>query len=376
MKRWMVALALLCTAADPPAPRWDAADLDALRAAVADADADALPRPPVGLLEAAIKGGDGAAIDAAADAAALKLARLHLVGSAGASERAGWRIVDGDAAFDPAPLLARAVASGDLAGFFAGLRPANPDYAGLRAAYAVERDPARRRTIARNMERWRWMPRDPGPDYILVNAASFEARLWRSGQPVRTFRVIVGKPRTATPVFNATVTGVTLNPWWDVPSSIVRESVGALVRRSPATARARGYVWSGGRIRQKPGPNNSLGEMKLAMANPWNVYLHDTPNRKLFDEPVRAFSHGCVRVGDALGLAQVLLEGVRTRAQIDARVATRQTETVPLARPIPVYIAYFTAGMRGDGTFAYFPDIYGRDGRLVLAPQVNQSCGV
>lgn len=376
MKRWVVVIALLCTAADAAPARWSAGALAELRAAVAAADDDALPRPALAQLDAAERAGAPAVIDAAADAAALKLARLHLLGSAGPAQRTGWRIVDGDTAIDPAPQLARAVASGQVAGFFTALRPAHPDYAGLRAAYAAERNPAGRKTIARNMERWRWMPRDLGSDYILVNAASFEARLWRSGQPIRTWRVIVGKPRTATPVFSAAVTGVTLNPWWDVPASIVRESVGALVRRSPATARARGYVWSGGHIRQRPGPNNSLGEMKLAMANPWNVYLHDTPNRKLFDEPVRAFSHGCVRVGDALGLAQVLLEGVRTRPQIDARVATRQTETVALPRPVPVYITYFTAGLRGDGTFAYFPDIYGRDARLTLAPQVNDACGV
>jgi murein L,D-transpeptidase YcbB/YkuD len=327
-------------------------------------------------LDSAQRKADLAAIDAAADAVALKLARLHLLGSVSAAERTGWRIVDTDAAIDPAPLLARAVANGQVAGFFAGLRPAHPDYAGLRAAFAVERDPTRRKAIALNMERWRWLPRDLGPDYILVNAASFEARLWRGGQPIGTWRVIVGKPSTATPVFNATVAGVTLNPWWDVPASIVRESVGALVRRHPAAARARGYVWNGGRIRQKPGASNSLGEMKLAMANPWNVYLHDTPNRKLFDEQVRAFSHGCVRVSDALGLAQVLLEGVRTREQIDAQVATRQTETVPLPRPVPIYIAYFTAGLRGDGTFAYFPDVYRRDAGVSLAPQVNDACGV
>ena len=91
---------------------------------------------------------------------------------------------------------------------------------------------------------------------------------------------------------------------------------------------------------------------------------------------MRAFSHGCVRVGDALGFAQTLLEGTRTRAQIDAQVATRVTETVPLARPIPVYITYFTAGMRGDGTFGQFPDVYARDQGVALAPQVNKACGV
>jgi len=376
MKHWLVVLALITTAAvDAPPVRWNGAALEQLRQAVERTDAEALPRPDTAPLDAAVRSGDLLRIDSAADALALRLARLHLLGSAGTAARAGWRIVDSDKAVDPAPMLAEALAKGRIDDFFDGLRPRHPDYAGLRAAYAVEREPKLRAQIARNMERWRWMPRDLGSDYLLVNAASFEARLWRGRHEIGTWRVIVGKPRTPTPVFEATVTGVTLNPWWNVPASIVKESVGALVRRSPATARARGYVWSGSTIRQKPGPNNALGEMKLAMANPWNVYMHDTPSRDLFANDVRAYSHGCVRVGDALGLAQVLLEGVRTREQIDARVATRETETVPLARPIPVYIAYFTAGMRGDGTFGYFPDIYGRDKRITLASRINDACG-
>lgn len=378
MKRALFALVAgtLGVSAPALAASWDAVGLAALRSAIDSAPADALPRPDIAVLDQAQRIGEPAGVDGAANALALQLARLHLHGSSSAAQRRGWTIAD---AADSAGLesrLASAVAARQVPAFLADLAPQHPDYAGLRAAYAVEKDPAKRATLARNMERWRWMPRDLGGDYLLVNAASYEVRLWRGGKQAGAWRVIVGKPKTPTPVFGATVTGVTLNPWWDVPASIVRESVGSLVRRSPATARARGYVWSGGRIRQRPGPGNSLGEMKLAMANPWNVYLHDTPSKALFDKEVRAFSHGCVRVGDALGFAQTLLEGTRTRAQIDAQVATRVTETVPLARPIPVYITYFTAGMRGDGTFGQFPDVYARDKGVALAPQVNKACGV
>ena len=100
------------------------------------------------------------------------------------------------------------------------------------------------------------------------------------------------------------------------------------------------------------------------MPNRYSVYLHDTPSRDLFDREVRAFSHGCVRVGDALGLAENLLQGTRTRAEIDAIVASNRSVTISLAQPVPVYIAYFTAGTKVDGTFAMFPDIYGRDKRM------------
>jgi murein L,D-transpeptidase YcbB/YkuD len=106
---------------------------------------------------------------------------------------------------------------------------------------------------------------------------------------------------------------VIYNPWWEVPESIIKESVGALMRGSPAVAAARGYVLDQGRIRQKPGPSNALGQMKLAMPNPQAIYLHDTPSKRHFALPVRAYSHGCIRVGNALDFAATLLEG-STRA--------------------------------------------------------------
>ncbi|MFN3517495.1 MAG: L,D-transpeptidase family protein [Novosphingobium sp.] len=370
MKRSVAALAfILLAAADvppPAAPLWNADSIARLRSWVSSAPDDALPRPDSSALDRALASGEPAAIDAAATALALKLARMHLLGAAPAGERAGWKILDSDRAIKVEEQLAVALSAGRIDDFFAGQRPLHPDYAVLRDAWRAETDPAKRRTLARNMERWRWMPLSLGQDYLLVNAAAFEAVRWQGGQRVGTWRVIVGKTASPTPTFSAMITGVNFNPWWSVPGNIVRESVGGLIRRSPATARARGYVWSGGSVRQKPGPNNALGQMKLVMPNPYSVYLHDTPSRDLFSQDVRAFSHGCVRVGDALGLAENLLAGVKTRPQIDALVASRQSVTVGLARPLPVYIAYFTAGTQADGSLAFYPDIYGRDKRVSL----------
>ncbi|MFA7588302.1 MAG: L,D-transpeptidase family protein [Novosphingobium sp.] len=356
------------------APGWTAAQVGKLRHWVEAAPDDALPRPRSTELDAAIVGGDAASLDRAATDLALRLASMHLLGHATTAERAGWRIEDPDRAINLRTRLDAALASDDLDGYFAGLRPRHPDYAMLRRAYASETDAARRATLGRNMERWRWMPHAPDDGYILVNAAAFEAALWRNGQETRRWRVIVGKPSTPTPVFSATVSAVTLNPWWNVPASIVRESVGALVRRNPALARKRGYVWSGNSIRQRPGPGNSLGEMKLEMPNPYTVYMHDTPSKNLFARDVRAFSHGCIRVDDALGFAATLLEGVRTRAQIDAIVATRRTTAVPLPARLPVYITYFTAGTRADGTLAFYPDIYARDNRIGFELPAAAAC--
>jgi len=367
MKRLALLLAILLAApaaAQAPAPRWTAAALADLHKWVAAAPDDALPAPDASALETAERIGDGAAVDRAADALALKLATMHLTGCC--ANHAGWHLVDTDRTADLPARIATALGGGTLDAFYASLAPQNPDYAALRTAYAGEKDPTRRATLARNMERWRWLPREPGEGsggrYLLVNTAAFEVRYWSGGKLVDRRPVINGKVSSPTPIFSARVTGVTFNPWWDLPPNIVREGIGALAARNPAAARAKGYVWSGGKFRQRPGPTNSLGLMKLVMPNPFNIYLHDTPSKQLFAQPVRAFSHGCVRVSDALGFAAMLLG--EDRATTDARVATGETTTVNLPAPMPVYIAYFTAGLGPDGQLAFYPDVYKRDGLM------------
>lgn len=354
-------------AGQPSGKAWSHANLAVLQRWVATAPEDGMPAMSNAALDAARKRGEAAEIDDVATMLALRLAQLHLLGDTALRARAGWSILDTDREVRLEPLLSQALESGTLDTFFATLRPVHRDYGALRTALATETDRARHQTIARNMERWRWMPRILGPDYVLVNAARFDAELWRGGRKVGTWRIIVGKKSTPTPVFDTRITGVVLNPWWEIPASIVRESVGALVRRNPSAARARGYVWSDGRYRQRPGPYNALGQMKLVMPNPYAVYMHDTPNKQLFAEEVRAFSHGCVRTDDAIGYAATLLEGVMTREQVDAIVASGVTTTVSLAKPLPVYVAYFTATANTAGGVDIHPDVYGRDGRIAVA---------
>ena len=345
----------------PFVPAWDGGRIAQLRGLVARVADDALPVLDTASLDAAQASGDQPAIDRAAQDIALKLARMHLNGCASPAERAEWHI-DGRA--DLAGLdakLAQAVAENRLEAFLAGLRPTHGDYALLRSAYAAEADPARKATLARNMERWRWMPQSLGSEYLLVNAAAFEVGLWNGGQRAATWPVVVGKVASPTPVFAASVSGVIFNPWWDIPANIVAESVGAMVRRNPALAARRGYVWGSGRYRQRPGPGNALGAMKLVMPNGYNVYLHDTPSKSLFAREVRAFSHGCVRVGDAVAFAARLLDGAATREGVDAIVASGKTKQVALPHPLPIYIAYFTATADPAGKLIFLPDIYGRD---------------
>jgi murein L,D-transpeptidase YcbB/YkuD len=377
MKRCLLALCVLLVGAEKPAaPQWSVAALGELRTALAALPGEGLPTPDAAELDAAWRASDPRRVDRAATRLALKVARAKLLGSAPDSARTGWKIADTDTARDLDAELALAVAGNRLGTWLGDLSPRHPDYALLRGAFAVEVDPAHRAVLARNMERWRWLPQDLGGDFLLVNAAGFEVSRWSGGKRGGTWRVIVGKTRSPTPVFAATVTGVTINPWWEVPSSIVRESVGALIRRNPALARSRGYVWSGGKVRQKPGEGNALGRMKLVMPNPYSVYLHDTPARDLFAEERRAFSHGCVRVGDALDFASALLAPERSRADVDALVATGETVTLDLLRPLPVYVAYFTAASDADGRLVYFDDVYGRDSRVTLAAQAGETCEV
>lgn len=368
----LIAVALLTSAAAAPesraVPKWPEDQVRILRRWAMAAPLDALPQPSIRALDKALAGGRGEEIDKAATDLALRLARAHLLGCAPEQERKRWHMPEVDDYYDLPAYLAFMLGKEDIDLFFSLLIPHHPDYAALRAAYAAETNPARRATLALNMERWRWLPVDLGESFLIVNAARFEVTYWKDGSKFGTWPVIVGKPKTPTPTFAAFVKGVTFNPWWNIPKSIVVESVGALVRRNPAEARRSGYVWSNGNYRQKPGPSNALGQMKLEMPNQFSIYLHDTPSKDLFLKDVRAFSHGCIRVGDALGFASALLGNSVPREKIDAIVAGRETQTHALPKAMPVYVTYFTADVGRDGRVAILPDIYRRDRSGAAAP--------
>lgn len=379
---------------DPSLPAWSKVQIESLRKWASSAAEDALPQFSTGQLDAALDSGDENAIRLRALELAEQLATAHLRGCAGADERAEWFMKDDADSANLRGKLVDALLSGEgLDGFFAGLRPAHPGYAALHEAYLAETDPARRLTLARNMERWRWMPQALGADYVLVNVPAFEVYLWRQGAVAQTWHAVVGKTATPTPQLAATITGVTFNPWWDVPPSISRG--GRFSARG-------GYIVTRGHVRQRPGPRNALGQMKVEMPNPYAIYLHDTPSKGLFGAEVRAFSHGCVRIADPLSLAAKLLEGVRTRNDIDVLLGNKdrdaargriskmppqpqsllqpdeppplKTTTVRLSAGLPVYIAYFTAAPRPDGSLGFLSDIYGRDSRIIDPAKPGKAC--
>lgn len=333
-------------------------------------DYDAAP------LRQAIASGPGAALDATASDRFRRLARDYAQGHVGAEDRLSWFIAGPKLSAEAADaLLARAVAERRVATVLTNLLPTDPRYRRLKAALAAtpSADSARAQAIRVNMERWRWLPRSLGQRHLEVNVPSYTLTVMNDGRAVSTRRVITGKATTPTPQFGASVTGLIINPWWEIPDSIVDESVGKLIRTRPAVAKARGYVWSSSGVRQKPGPTNSLGQMKLIMPNPFSIYVHDTPSKSLFAQAHRAYSHGCIRTDDPFGLASELLAEAPDwpRTRIDATVASGATEKAMLPTPVPIFVVYFTAEVEGAGKLILYPDIYHRDA-VVAAELVDR----
>jgi murein L,D-transpeptidase YcbB/YkuD len=313
-------------------------------------------------LATAIAARNEAAITPVANQIFLRLAADLSGGSVRGRSRVDWHMPDvGLDAAGQQRLLAQVQRDGGVADALNGLLPTHPQYAGLKRALAAtpESETARRDLIRTNLERWRWLPRSLGTRHVLVNVPAFTAAIVDEGRVIARHRTVVGARRTPTPQLSATITGVTINPWWNVPQSIIRENGGSFGGGYEVTRTAGG----GMSVRQPPGPRNALGRVKIEMPNPHAIYLHDTPSQSLFGRPVRAFSHGCIRTQNVRDFAAMLLAptGEWSRSQIDRVVGTGRNTTTRLATPIPVYIAYFTAVTTGDGNIISYGDIYGRD---------------
>lgn len=254
--------------------------------------------------------------------------------------------------------------------------------------------------IRANMERRRWMPRDLGERYIFVNLADFTLKMVDRGKTIHTSRVVVGAPYTSTPMMSHQISHVVLNPYWNVPRSIMIREMLPQLRQDPSwlfkgkmrlfsgwdadAAEVNPYTvdWSqvtaGNwryRIRQDAGPQNALGVIKFMFPNADDIYLHDTPTKHLFKRSVRAFSHGCIRVEDPLALADLLLaEQGWPRQRMEQVVADGEpNRIVSLQRRVPIHLAYITAWVDRDGGLQLLDDVYGRDAMLMQALRVKNS---
>jgi murein L,D-transpeptidase YcbB/YkuD len=313
---------------------------------------------------AASSAGQGVDFSPLATTLFLKVASDLMFGHSPAEARVDWHMADDPfRAADQQALLDRATGSHAVADTLRSLLPTHPQYAALKALLATSEDEALKSKIRVNLDRWRWLPRDLGTKYVIVNVPAYTVALVESGTTLNRRRAVAGALKTPTPQLSAVITGAIFNPWWEVPSSISKEVSGKKGYVSVPTGEG-GVRW-----RQPPGPRNALGRVKLVMGNPYAIYLHDTNAKHLFDTKARAYSHGCIRTEDAVGFAQTLLDGTDwDRGKIDKVLASGKSSQANLAAPVPVYIAYFTVAATSDGPgYMSYKDIYSRDNPVLAA---------
>ena len=250
------------------------------------------------------------------------------------------------------------------------------------------------RQLELNLERWRWMPRDLGPRYLMVNSAGFTIEVADSDRVELAGRVVAGRVDWPTPIVSTRLTDVTFSPRWNIPRSIAIQEVLPMARRDPDYLAREGiHVMSDTtdfgveldsgtvawdtipdssfalRLWQEAGPRNPLGRIRFTIPNRFGVALHDTRDPQLFGALARAFSHGCVRVADAERLAIYVLRDIPGWTPDWIRAAARSPAEWRVAVPdsIPAYLVYWTAWVERDGTVEFRPDLYGWDVELADA---------
>ena len=353
-----------------PPPLWALEDAEELVAFIGSVGTEGLdPRDyDADGLTAALRSGDPLIVSHAATERFNTLSSDLALGHVRGDARQDWHVVDNDIDGNrQALLLAGALDQHRVSDALRGLLPLHPQYGALKNALTVAKksDAALINRIKLNMDRWRWLPRDLGNRYIIVNVPAFHATLVEDGVTRWKHRAIAGSIKTPTPNLSAMATGVILNPWWEVPNSIAKEVAGK-----------KGYVAVRGengkvqRWRQPPGPSNALGRIKFVMGNPHAIYLHDTNARGLFDARARALSHGCIRTEKIMDLASELLAddgGEWTQDKIDAALASTKSVQANFVKPLPVYIVYFSSAALVDGRIVDYSDIYKRDDKVIAA---------
>jgi murein L,D-transpeptidase YcbB/YkuD len=253
------------------------------------------------------------------------------------------------------------------------------------------------RTVILNLERWRWLPDTLAARHVMVNVPSYDLEVRDSARVVLAMRVIAGTKDTPTPSFQETIRHLEINPAWHVPESIASAEILPKVQVDPDYLLSENISvfdtlgkrvdpalveWKSldpgslpYRFRQEPGAENPLGSIKFLFPNQWSVYLHDTPNTRLFNKDYRALSHGCIRIEKPLDMATYLLEGqaLWTKDALVEFVKSGKRRWIDLKNPLPIYIVYFTAFAERDGALNFRPDIYGRDALLENAMRAYAS---
>ncbi len=299
------------------------------------------------------------------------------------------RMDDEDLTPEPVDIVSvidAAIAAPDPAKVIEALAPASAEYEAIRRAYAEYRAIAlgtqsvrsktvrtssertaaaepRIRQLVVNLERLRWLPRQIPRDRVVVNAAIARLQLFRDDRPVFTTRVVVGETDKQTPELQSMINDVLFNPPWNIPRSIAQKEI------LPKLAADPGYLAShhmrfrsNGAIQQEAGAYSALGRLKFEMNDRYDVYLHDTPTKSLFQSTARMMSHGCVRVENPRTLAVMLLG--QPMEAIDKGIAAGHTNRRALPGPMPIFIVYQTAYVESDGSVQFRGDPYERDAEI------------
>ncbi len=248
--------------------------------------------------------------------------------------------------------------------------------------------------IRLNMERWRWLPDQLGHRHIIVNVSAYQLSAYDHGERRLSMEAIIGTLENPTPQISGKLHTIVFNPYWSIPRRIALEEVVPKQQRDPDYLASRGIRvfsdWSGGEelppesinwsqlhwgnfpymLRQDPGSKNPLGKLKFLFTNNFRVYLHDTPAQQLFNQPERAFSHGCIRVKSPIQLASYLLANEPASLWNDeallSAVSSTKTREVKVSQPVPVYLLYLTAWVGDDGAVHFRKDLYGEDEMLLI----------
>lgn len=247
--------------------------------------------------------------------------------------------------------------------------------------------------IKNNMERWRWLPGQLGQRYIMVNMAGYELAVVNENKTQFTMDVIIGTTKRPTPMVKGRLHTVVFNPYWTLPQTIIFEDILPRQIRNPNYMKLKGIqVFTNGKerdpanidwrktdhnnfpyiLRQAPGPKNPLGRIKFLFSNNYDVYLHDTPKKQLFDKEVRAFSSGCVRVGQPYKLASYLLgeENGWSEEEIKNQIDSGEHQKISVAGKVPVYLVYMTSWVGENNGVHFRPDIYRWDANIQKCDEI------
>jgi len=222
------------------------------------------------------------------------------------------------------------------------------------------------KTIIVNLERCKWLPNDREQSKIVVNIPDYSLQAFNENVLAFQSNVVVGKETSKTVIFKGDMKYVVFSPYWNVPDNILNYEILPGIKENPNYLAEKNMEWVDGQVRQLPGPKNSLGLVKFLFPNKYNIYLHDTPSKGLFNQEKRTFSHGCIRISDPMKMIKFLLRSDTswTDQKIDSSLHSGVEKYVPLKKTVPVYIIYLTSFVDEKGLLNFRRDIYERDNGL------------